>query len=136
MLRRFIFWLLGEPDVDIGPGYLHRWFLLPRNRFFNIYLHRFLAPDRGDLHDHPWDSVSLCLKGAMREQTLGGYNFIRPGTVVFRRSSALHRIDFVAGTCWTILVTGPRKREWGFLAGNRWIPWHRYHIARTADRVG
>ena len=32
-----------DPDLDIkvfGESYLQRWWLFPRNRFFNIYLHK------------------------------------------------------------------------------------------------
>lgn len=38
----------GNPDIIIGENgddYLHRWYVIPRNRFFNIYLHYFLRSD-------------------------------------------------------------------------------------------
>ena len=47
-----------EPDFIIGgheAPYLRRHWLIPRNRFFNIYVHEFLrSDDDRALHDHPW----------------------------------------------------------------------------------
>ena len=61
-----------QPDRVINSSYLHRWHILPRNRWCNIYLHRFVGDDDDRaLHDHPWWSVSFLLKGAMLEHTLG-----------------------------------------------------------------
>lgn len=55
------------PDLIIEPEnpYMLRWHLIPRNRFFNIYLHKFLrSDDDRALHDHPWSwNLSLILKG-------------------------------------------------------------------------
>ena len=47
-----------KPDFIIGghdAPYLLRWWLIPRNRFFNVYVHQFLrSDDDRALHDHPW----------------------------------------------------------------------------------
>ena len=47
-----------HPDFIVGGKdnpYLLRWFVIPRNPVFNIYLHRFLrSDDDRALHDHPW----------------------------------------------------------------------------------
>lgn len=49
------FW--RAPDFYIGGNanpYLLRWWVIPRNRFFNVYLHKFLRDDDDRaLHDHP-----------------------------------------------------------------------------------
>lgn len=56
------------PDFVIGrtgDPYMERWWLIPRNRFFNIYLHRFWrSDDDRALHDHPWVNLSILLKGS------------------------------------------------------------------------
>ena len=45
-----------KPKV-IGKNYLSRWHIIPRNRYFNIYLHKFVGSDDDRaLHDHPWRS--------------------------------------------------------------------------------
>jgi hypothetical protein len=51
--------------------YLQRWYLLPRNRRLNIYLHRFVASDDPvGLHDHPWWFASLILHGHYKRAEL------------------------------------------------------------------
>ena len=61
--------VIGEPEEP----YLKRWFILPRNRWFNIYLHHFHRSDDDQaLHDHPWASVSILLKGSYIEHMQGG----------------------------------------------------------------
>lgn len=50
--------------------YLTRWHLIPRNRWFNLYLHKFVhGDDERALHDHPWPSASLILEGRYIEHT-------------------------------------------------------------------
>lgn len=56
------------PDMVIGDNdnpYLLRWYVIPRNRIFNIYLHKFVrSDDDRALHDHPWSwNMSLIIKG-------------------------------------------------------------------------
>src|ERR1700730_1780235 len=65
--------LCGQPHqvvkTEVGT-YLYRWFLLPHNRWRNVYLHKFVrSDDPGPLHDHPWDFVSLCLATGYDEIT-------------------------------------------------------------------
>src|SRR3546814_8204117 len=39
---------LRKPDITIGGEdnpYLRRWYIIPRNRWFNVYLHEFLRDD-------------------------------------------------------------------------------------------
>ena len=66
LIRVMIFGL--GPSKVIGEDYLSRWHIIPRNRFFNIYLHRFTGSDDDRaLHCHPWASVSIKLRGVLFE---------------------------------------------------------------------
>lgn len=62
------------PDFIIGGEdrpYLRRWWILPRNRFFNIYVHEFLrSDDDRALHDHPWLWASYIVEGHYNEHTI------------------------------------------------------------------
>jgi hypothetical protein len=51
---------------------MRRWWVIPRNKFFNIYLHHFLhSDDDRALHDHPWWNVSILLRsGSYVEHTI------------------------------------------------------------------
>lgn len=58
--------------IDGGPRreYLCRWHLIPRNPWFNLYLHKFVhGDDDRAKHDHPWRSWSLLLDNGYREHT-------------------------------------------------------------------
>src|SRR3546814_14061660 len=52
-----------------------------------------------------------------------------PGTITFRRAAAAHRLDLAEDIqgqripCWTLFITGPRIREWGFLCPKGWKHW-------------
>lgn len=122
------------PDFIIGrPGepYLLRWWLIPRNRFFNVYLHEFWrSDDDRALHDHPWFNFSFLIDGQYTEHTIeaGGINkreLKKAGDFRFRWSGKFaHRIELTHGRCTTIFVTGPKYREWGFHCPERgWVHW-------------
>lgn len=121
------------PDIVIGGDeqpYLRRWHVLPRNRFFNIYLHQFLrSDDDRALHDHPWVNVSILLKGHYVEHLPGDdLRFRSRGQVIFRRSGKIsHRIEIITGIpVWTLFITGPRYRMWGFHCPQGWKPYYEF----------
>ena len=135
------------PDFVIGgmdDPYLLRWFLLPRNPLCNVYLHWFWRSDddRGALHDHPWASLSWILDGAYIEHTPDGMAVLSEGMVKFRRSGKFaHRIELFEGKCWTLFITGPRYRNWGFhctdaLGYKRWVPWQEFVDDKDKGKVG
>src|SRR3989304_8508241 len=123
---------IGSP----GDIYLRRWYLWPRNRLINLYLHVYRrSDDARALHDHPWWSLSICLFGQYDE--LIGYRgnraevaetrFRTAGDVVLRSARHSHRIAVdgrLADQVWTLFLTGPVIRTWGFhCPGGRWVRW-------------
>ena len=139
--------LRREPDVIIGgkeQPYLLRWWLIPRNPVFNVYLHWFWrSDDDRALHDHPWlFNLSIMLRGAYTEHTIaaGGIHVrtVRnEGDWKLRLWGAPHRVELHDGGCFTLFVTGPRCREWGFHCPERgWIHWRRFVDPKDAGAVG
>ncbi|SKY23405.1 Protein of uncharacterised function (DUF550) [Mycobacteroides abscessus subsp. bolletii] len=143
-------WLRLEPHQPIGAEgeapYLLRWYVIPRNRWLNIYLHKFLRDDDDRaLHDHPWWFVSLMLWGQYVEVTEEGRSvrsapepwrfFWGDRPLAFRRGTWRHRVELVPAAthsnqflarrdqrklpCWTLIVTGRRVRLWGFWCKDR-----------------
>lgn len=122
-----------EPDVVIGEAsdpYLLRWWVIPRNPFFNLYLHHVLrSDDDRALHDHPWVNMSYIVDGAYTEITPGNVRTIRPeGTFKARWAKAQHRLELHAShgevfPCVTLFATGPRLRRWGFQCPKGWVYW-------------
>lgn len=115
------------PDFIIGGDdnpYMLRWWVIPRNAWFNVYLHRITRDDDDRaLHDHPYFNVSIILRGAYREVMPNGSRILRPGRIVFRQAEALHRLQVVEGPVWTLFITGRRVREWGFACPKGWVHW-------------
>jgi hypothetical protein len=133
------------PDVVIGGAadpYMRRWWLIPRNRFFNIYLHHFMrSDDDRALHDHPWWNLSVLLRGRYIEHTIsaGGINQKVErcaGQMKFRGAKTAHRIELVDGPCWTLFITGPRLRDWGFHCRLGWVPWQQFTKPENPGEVG
>lgn len=112
-----------------GSDYLIRRYLLPRNKFLNIYLHRFLGSDDDRaLHDHPWYSISCVLKGRLIEhRSDGSTREIRRGKIAIRSPRFQHRIELPNDeTATTLFITGPVVRTWGFVCPQGWISWSEY----------
>ena len=117
-------WHRRAPDFIIGDSYLLRWWVIPRNPFFNIYLHRIgRNDDDRALHDHPWWNISIVLKGAYREHMPDGTRVLKRGAWALRGATALHRLEVVKGPVWTLFITGRRVREWGFQCTKGWVHW-------------
>ena len=129
--------IIGDPD----DPYLLRWWIIPRNRFFNIYLHKFLkSDDDRALHDHPWWSLSIALKGCAIEQLQNATpRFIKQGQVVFRQAIHQHRMIVNKQPFWTLFITGPVIREWGFWCGdnsNRFVHWKAFTKPEAKGQIG
>lgn len=110
-----------------------RYFIIPKNKFFNIYLHHICRPDdREDLHDHPWWSLAIVLKGSYIEAIANPPygNVYSPWNIKLRKSTYQHRIVDVSPSCWTLFITGPVVRKWGFITKKGWIPWRDYVNSR------
>lgn len=132
---------MRPPDFVIGPKdapYLRRWWIIPRNRFFNIYLHEILQNDDDRaLHDHPWVNCSIILKGRYLEVTPAGRYVRRRFLPVLRRAVTSHRLELIDKTpCWSLFITGPVIREWGFHCPKGWRPWRQFVNERDSGLVG
>lgn len=130
-----------DPDFIIGPHddpYMRRWWLIPRNKEFNIYLHEFLHDDDDRaLHDHPWDSLSIVLSGKGREIEPAGFSRVfAAGEKIYRTAWHAHRIELVEGPLWTLFFTGPTIREWGFHCPNGWRHWKEFCDDRDSGQIG
>jgi hypothetical protein len=143
------------PDFVIerldGSPYLRRWWIIPRNRWLNIYLHNMLADDDDRaLHDHPWLNVSIVLRGGYWEIMPERMKWRGPGAVVFRRPTAAHRIMLdvnfqrvgnvfrrVGKTpAWSLFITGPRTRNWGFHCPQGWVRWEDFTAPGDKGKIG
>jgi hypothetical protein len=120
------------PDFRVGPEddpQLQRWFVVPRNPFANVYLHRFLrSDDDRALHDHPWDNRSWIISGEYLEHLADGTTVTRhEGELTdWRPAIAAHRVELVTGPVTTLFFTGPIVRSWGFYCPQGWRHWRQF----------
>lgn len=119
---------------------------LIRTPWFGIFLHTHERPDGDrDLHDHPWNFVTIILRGGYVESHAVINTFgdnIGPSRIRTWRLGSVHRMKFVRdahrinsirpGTLSLVFV-GRTMRDWGFFAEDeidghtRWIPWQEYN---------
>lgn len=133
--------LKRKPDLTImvdGADYMYRWYILPRNRYFNIYLHHMIADDDEIMHDHPWWNISIILKGGYLEWMQSGSRALQvkwrpPGSVIYRQATDAHRLtlahdyyDMKLRGCWSLFITGRIIRKWGFYCPTGWKPFDDY----------
>lgn len=136
------------PDHVIGGEanpYLRRWHITPRGDGPAVYLHHFLrSDDDRALHDHPWPSIGLLLQGAYTEHLPGGERqLVRAGDLISREAQTAHRVELLRDgpdgperPVWTLFVTGPRVREWGFHCPQGWVHWRDFTAGEAGELVG
>ncbi len=115
MLER-ILRILPHKDLgwkDIGEQFTR--FTLLKTPWFRMYLHRLYAPKWHPLgHDHPWSFVTCILRGGYLEWTPMGKVYRPAGTVLYRDAEFAHNV-ITSDVCWSIIVTGPKRRDWKFV---------------------
>ena len=139
-----IFWRRERITRANDDDYLDRTVIF-ECRWFSIRLHKFVASDDSTLHDHPFNFVSFILRGGYTEYVGHGWSRTwdgswrfqgvkgtrySPGSVLFRRGEHAHRVELAPGRpAWTLVFTGPRRREWGFFTRQGWICHDKYDSA-------
>lgn len=109
--------LFQKREIRINDRpYLDR-HVLVQTPFGGVYVHRFRASDDDrSLHDHPWNFLSIILKGEYREiiSEDGSYYRRRQGDIAYRKATHRHYVKLVTPEVWTLMIVGPRIRRWGF----------------------
>lgn len=136
---RWILQRLGVERIEIGDHvstgdlYLTRW-ILRKRAGRKLMLHCF---HRGDyalaLHDHPWRFTSLVLwpgyfeHAATHVDDTGFGCEVRwrgPLSLATYPATHRHRVELDGGRwAWTLVLTGPKERDWGFWCPTGWRHW-------------
>ena len=115
----------NEPVGRLESPYLRRWVL--ETPWFSLRLHRWIySDDQRALHDHPWSFLVLILTSSYRDRTEKGEELLVAGSVRFRRAEHRHAVIVPVGGVWTLLATGPERREWGFWVDGRFRHRNKY----------
>lgn len=141
MLRKLITKVITKlfplvKEIKSREGVVHfRRYAIVESRWFNVYVHQILHRDEDkDPHSHPWDYVSIILRGGYRESVIWpkhiGQNHWRyteaytvnhpvAGMVMGHTTSAFHQIMRIDGPTWTLVLTGRKKHFWGYMTEDR-----------------
>jgi len=129
---------LGLPSCP----YVVRWRI--ETPWWSVRLHHWLAPDDArSRHDHPWSFVTFVLRGGYTdagECPLTCLNRLAPRCVVhdehlrapavrYRDASHKHTVFPDEGGAWTIIVTGPKVRQWGFWVKDKFVKANKYFLS-------
>ena len=84
------------PDYDKAEPFMIRYYPLFRKRPkwfpFNIFIHKILKSDLGDLHDHYWSYITVILAGGYVETTKKGSYSRKPGYIGFKKAEDSHSL--------------------------------------------
>lgn len=125
---------LGLPECP----YVRRWKLeIPH--LGSVRVHHWTGRDDDRAHhDHPWWFLTFVIKGAYEDCSPGEpgepgrIEWLSAPAVRFRRAEHRHYV-VPQKEAWTILVTGPKTRSWGFWQGgkfrksNKWFASQGHH---------
>lgn len=140
----------------IGPDecpYVQRWFV--QTPLGTARVHHFMrSDDDRALHDHPWSFVTLVVRGSYRDITACPWcadgkvriqrwpepeagpecgpclgtgvrvDELTPGSVRYRPAEHQHRVE--SDGAWTIVLSGRKRRTWGFWEGAKFTRWREY----------
>lgn len=137
--------ILTQRDISDITGdnlYLRRWSLwLPFG--WSIKLHKIVrADDDRCQHDHPWLMIRIILAGGYIEDrdghcvTLKPWKPWAPWRIYAVPAKFKHRIAYLLKeSSWSLIVCGPRVREWGFFTKEGWMHWEQFVQEAVSNRV-
>lgn len=115
---------LGLPSCP----YVVRWRV--ETPWFSVRLHHWLAPDDDRAkHDHPWDFVTFVLRGGYTDASPDGDEHLRAPAVRYRAATHQHTVFPDPGGAWTVIVTGPKIRQWGFWVNGKFVKMNKYFLS-------
>lgn len=111
-------------EIKSKEGELHfKRFSIFACRYFSIYIHHIYKADQDKhLHNHPWNYVSMVIKGSYLEQSVAGVNHIMPFSFNYAKRNRFHKIlKLNDEKVISIFITGKRHKTWGYNVDNFYI---------------
>ena len=116
-------WRLGVTHdliTERDEPYLERWILWCG---ITLRVHKFLKSDDDRVfHDHPWWFVSVPFAAYHEYVPDQPVRIVKPWRTHFRRAHHRHIVKLIAAKpVRTLILTGPKVREWGFWQNDNFI---------------
>lgn len=110
-----------------GDVYVRRWYM--ETPWGSIRLHHWLhSDDDRAMHDHTWAFTTLILRGGYTDMSPSGREHLVAGQMATRLPRHKHTVVVDSGGCWSLLVTGPKIRAWGFWRKGKWVKANKYFL--------
>ena len=114
---------LGLPECP----YVVRWRI--ETPWGSIRLHHWLSHDDDRaMHDHPWDFLTFVLRGGYTDVSLDGDQYLKAPTMAYRKSTHQHTVFPDEKGAWTLVITGPKIRKWGFWINGKFVKMNKYFL--------
>lgn len=98
--------------------YMRRWVL--DFGAFAIRVHRWQSSDdTRAFHDHAWNFTTIVLRGSYVDISDHGEDLLTAGSVRYRPATHRHTVKILRPGTWTLVVSGPVIRRWGFWVKNK-----------------
>jgi hypothetical protein len=128
--ERIIARAMKWPYLNID-GYMNRWWLFnayKRDWLPSIRVHHILREDFDrHMHDHPWNTRTIILKGWYLEDREEGQYFREAGYTGPINFGQFHNITMVPPEgVWTIFITYKYGGTWGFKVDGVKVPYRTY----------
>lgn len=132
-----MFKLVKEIRSKKGELHFKRWQIWS-TRWFNIYLHYINKADEDKhLHDHPWSFWSIILKGGYIESAADVGSAVPTKItkrgflhMAYRNKHTPHMISVLEHPTYSLVITGPGGRKWGYTTEDGWKDHENYRIEK------
>lgn len=143
--QHWAFWTWYDiPDRDNPDIVYLRRLAIVKCPLFAIYVHWIFLPDNDrDCHDHPWNFKSFVLRGgyaehlyySMKDRKRDKFSTKEYGRFSYHRMPTYfaHRITWLKENTVTLIITGRRKRTWGFWTKEGWVKYNDYDKGNGPD---
>ena len=128
-------------EIKSKEGKIHfRRYRLLATRWFNIYIHQICRSDREKHpHDHPWNFLTFILwRGYIEftEKYPTGKDR-KMFHMVYHEAEDIHQFALKdeSKSTWTLVFTGPRRREWGYQTESGWFDNETYRILKEKNEL-
>ncbi len=126
-------------EIKSKDGVLHfrRWRILSLP-FLKINLHGIYMHDEDKhLHNHPWNFISIVLKGWYSERLEGDKINVRyPGNIAMRKKDAFHKIDSLQSkSIYTLNFMWGKQEVWGYKVKGKFVDHETYRELKRMNII-
>ena len=127
-----------------GEMHFERWAVI-ETKMFSLYCHRIHKADKDHLHSHPWNFVSMILKGSYLEEVEHNgkitFKVKSPLKIAYTHKTWFHKIhSIIKVPVYTLVFVWGGNFEgdkWHYLVGEKKVPFLTYRQIKTeAKKIG